>query len=137
MTARRDRVAPEGLLGPRKESLADLADRVMTLIYGPHAETVLKHRLMHQPAAGNPDDRIVGDDDEVVDLVKSQIVCALAAGQIVLAVELDVSSFERQTSPLDYYKLIYIDNDNKFDYETEWVLAPTFWAEENATAAIS
>lgn len=138
MKTRRDKVAPKALLAPRREGLTDLADRVLTLIYGAHAETALMHRLMHQPAVSNLGDYVVGDDAEVVALVKSQIVCALGAGQIVLAIEFDMSSFERKTDRyVDRYEVMVVDNDNKFDFETEWVLAPRFWSEPNAADAIS
>lgn len=62
LKTRRDKVAPQALLAPRRESLADLAIRVMTIIYGPHAETALMHRLMHQTTAGSTGWHAVGDD---------------------------------------------------------------------------
>ena len=138
MKTGRDKIAPVGLLLPRREGLADLADRLMTLMYGSHAETSLKYQLMHQPTGVDLRTSIVGDDEEVIALVKSQIVGALGAGQIVLALELDTAAFSTRTDHyVDLGEFTTVDADNKFDFETEWVLAPRFWAEPAADAAIS
>ena len=138
MKTRRDKIAPKALLAPRKERLADLADRVLTLMYGTHAETALLHRLMHQPATVVTDDSVVGDDDEVIALVKSQIVCALSASQIVLAVEIDTTLYEERSEPYaDLGEFALVDDDDKFDFSTEWVIAPKFWEDSNSAALIS